>query len=76
MNVTKRDPEKQINIRAILDKNIKLPYTYQSKVQYDSLIQNIILKEITNLLGSTILNSDRKLKMKISRMKYLECRLL
>ena len=54
----------------------RLPYNYQSKIGYDSLIQNVILKETINLMGVTIVDMDIELKMKISRKQYLESRLL
>ena len=51
---------------------MRLPYRYQSKIGYDCLIQNIILKELLNIMGGTITDLDIELKMKISRIKYLE----
>ena len=30
----------------MLDRHNRLPYNYQSKIGYDSLIQNVILKEL------------------------------
>ena len=56
----------------MLDRYKRLPYNYQSTIGYDTLIQNVILKELTNIMGTTITNLDIELKMKISRMKYLE----
>ena len=60
-----------IRIKDILDKYNRLPYNYQSKIGYDTLIQ-IVLEEIINLMGTTIVDIDIELKMKISRIKYLE----
>ena len=51
---------------------MRLPYNYQSKKGYDTLIQNIIPKELINIMGTTIFDLDIELKMKIGRMKYLE----
>ena len=51
---------------------MKLPCKYQSKIGYDTLIQNVILKELINIMGTTITDLDIELKMKISRIKYLE----
>ena len=45
LNVIKRDPQVQIKIKEILDKYNRLPYNYQSKIGYDTLIQNVILKK-------------------------------
>ena len=58
----------------MLDRYNRLPYNYQSKIGYDTLIQNVILKEIINIMSRTITDSDIELKMKISRIKYLESR--
>ena len=66
INVIKKDPKVQIKIKDILDNYIKLPYNYQSKIGYDTLIQNVILKELINLMGTTITDIDMELKMKIS----------
>ena len=33
---------------------MRLPYKYHSKIGYDTLIQNIILKELFNRMGTTI----------------------
>ena len=56
----------------VLDRYNRLPYNYQSKIGYDTLIQNVILKELINIMGTTITDLDIELKMKISRIKYLE----
>ena len=72
----KRDPKVQIKMRDILDKNTRLPDNYQSKKGHDTLIQNFILKEIINLLGTTILDIDTELKMKISNIEYLGSRII
>ena len=55
---------------------MKLPYTYRSKLGYDCLIHNVILKELINVMGTTITDLDTELKMKIGRIKYLESKLL
>ena len=54
---------------------MRLPHKFQSKTGYDCLIQNIILKELIIIMGTTITDLDIELKMKISRSKYLESRL-
>ena len=60
----------------MLDRYIKLPYNYQSKIGYDCLIQNITLKELINMMGTTITDLDIELKTQISRMKNLESKKL
>ena len=72
INVIKRDPKLQITIRNILDKCNNLPLNCQSKIVYDSLIQNVILKKMINLMSTIIVDIDIELKMKISRIKYQE----
>ena len=60
----------------MLDRYIKLPYNYQSKIGYDFLMQNVILKESINIMCTIITDLDIELKMKISRIEYLESRKL
>ena len=48
------------------------PYNYQSKIGHDTLYQNLVLKELINIVGTTITDLDIKLKMNISRIEYLE----
>ena len=54
LNVIRKDPKVRIKINDMLDRYNRLPYNYQSKIGYDCLIQNIILKELINILGTTI----------------------
>ena len=74
INEIKRDPQVQIKIKDILDKYNRLPYIYQSKIGYDTLIQNIILEEMIHLMATTIVDIDIQLKMRNSRIKHLESR--
>ena len=62
-------------MRDILDKYIRLPHNYQSKIGYDTLIHNVILREKENLMRATMVDIDMELKTKISRIKHLESRL-
>ena len=55
---------------------MSLSFDFQSKIGYKSLIQNVIVKELINIMGGTIPDLDIELKMKISRIKYLENRIL
>ena len=70
--VIKGDPEVQIKINDLLDRYNRLPYNYQPKIGYDTLIQKVILKELINIMGMTITDLDMEIKMKISRIEYLE----
>ena len=62
----------RIKINDRLDRYNRLPYDYQSKIGYDALIQNCILKELINTICTTITDLDIELKIKISRNEYLE----
>ena len=74
LNVIKKDPQIRIKINDMLDRYNREPNNYQSKIGSDTLIQNCILKELINIMGSTITDLDIELKMKCSRIKYLESR--
>ena len=76
MNVVRKYPEVRVKINDMLDRYNRLPLKNQSKLGYDTLFQNVILKELINITGSTIIDLEVELKMKISRIKYLEDRLM
>ena len=75
-DVNKKDPQKRIKINVMLDRYNRLPYKFQSRLGYDSLIQNVILKELIYIMGITITDLDIELKLKISRLNYLETKTL
>ena len=54
INIIKKDPRVQNKINVMLDRYMCLPYDFQSKIGYNSLIQNVILKELNNILGTMI----------------------
>ena len=56
----------------MLDRYNRLPYNYQSKIGYEILIQNVVVKVMINIMGSTITDLDIELKMKISTIRYFE----
>ena len=72
VNIIRKDPKVRVKINDMLDKYNRLPYVYQSKIGYDTLIQNMILKELIKIMGMTITDLDIELKMKISRIEYLQ----
>ena len=72
VNVIRKDPKVRVKINDSLGRFMRLSYKYQSKIGFDCLIQNIILKELINIMGTTILDLDVELKMKNSRIEYLE----
>ena len=64
VKVIKKDPGVQNEINVMLDGYMSLPYDFQSKVGYKSLIQNVIPKELINIMVTTITDLDIQLKMK------------
>ena len=74
LKVIKRNLKLQLKRKDMLDKYNRLPHNYQYKIGYDILIQNVILKELINLMDATIVDIFIELKMKISRIKYIETR--
>ena len=72
INVIKKDPKVRVKKNDVLDSYNRLPYNYQSKIGYDTLIQYVILKELINIMSTTITDLDKELKMKIRRIDYLE----
>ena len=61
-----------VKINDILDRYNRLPDKYKSKIRYDTLIQNVVFKELINMMATTITDLDIELKRKISRIQYLE----
>ena len=72
INVIKKDPFVCMKINNMLDKYKRLNYDRKIEIVYDNLIQNIILKELINIMSIMISDLDMELKMKISRIEYLE----
>ena len=67
-NVIKKDPLVCMKINNMLDRYNRLTYDRKIEIVYDNLIQNIILKEIINIMSIMISDLDMELKMKISRI--------
>ena len=72
INVIKKDPKVRVKINDMLDRYNRLQFKYQSKIGYDTLIQNVILQKLINIMSATITDLDIELKLKISRIKYIE----
>ena len=72
INVIKKDPFVCIKINNMLDKYNRLTYDRKIEIVYDNLIQNIILKELINIMSIMVRDLDMELKLKISRIEYLE----
>ena len=67
----KRDPKICNKINIMLDRYLSLPYEFQSRVGYNSLIQNVILKELFNMLSLVIIDLDIELKLKKNNISNL-----
>ena len=72
INVLKKDHFVCMKINDMLDRYNRLTYDCKIEIVYDNLIQNIILKELINIMSIIISDLDMELKMKISRIEYLE----
>ena len=70
INVNKKDPQVRVKINDMLDRYNRILYNYQTKIRYDSSIQNVIPKKLMTITGTTILDLDIELKMKNSRIEY------
>ena len=64
LKAIKKDPKICKNINIMLNRYMSLPYEFQSKIGYNSLIQNIILKELINVLSVLLIDLDTQLKIK------------
>ena len=72
VNVIKKDPFICMKINNMLDRYNRQSYDYKIEIAYDNLIPNNILKELINIMSIMISDLDMELKMKISRIEYLE----
>ena len=72
INVLKKDPFVCIKVNNMLDRYNNLTYDRKIEMVYDNLIQNIIIKELINIMSIIISDLDMELKMKNSRIEYLE----
>ena len=72
INVIKKDPFVCMKINNMLDRYNRLTYEQKIEIVYDNLIQNIILKELINIMSVMIRDLDMELKLKISRIEYIE----
>ena len=72
INVIKKDHFVSMKINNMLDRYNRLTYDHKIEIIYDNLIQNIILKELINIMSLMISDLNMESKMKISRIKYLE----
>ena len=60
----KKDKRICNNINIMLDRYMSLPSEFRSRIGYNSLIQNVILKELINMLCLIIVDLDIELKIK------------
>ena len=64
INVIKKDPLVCIKMNIMLDRYNRLTYNHKIEIAYDNLIQNIILKELINMLCLIIIDLDIEIKLK------------
>ena len=76
INVIKKNSQVRIEIKIFLDKHNKLSSNYQSIKGYDTLIQKVVLEQILNLMSFIMVDVDIDIKMKVSRKKLFESKLL
>ena len=67
IKVIKKDLKIQHKINIMLDRYTSLLYDFQWKMGYNSLIRNLTLKELINIMSATIMDLDVELKMKIRK---------
>ena len=72
IKVIRKAPKVRINLNGMLDRYMTLPYNCHSRIGYDTLVQNVILKELINIMSAILTDLDIELKMKITRIDYLE----
>ena len=72
INVIKKDLFVCMKINNLLDRYNRLTYGCKIEIVYDNLIQNFIFRELINIMSIMISDLDMEIKMKISRIKYLE----
>ena len=71
VNVIRKDPKVRVKINDMLDRYNRLPYKNHSKTGYDTLIQNVILRELINIMSGTITDLYIELKRKNNRRNFL-----
>ena len=64
LKAIKKDKRIRDNINIMLDRYMALPYEFRSRIGYNSLIQNVILKELINMLCLIIIDLDIEIKFK------------
>ena len=62
ISVIIKDPQIRIKKNFVLDKYSRLPDKYQSKIGYDNLIQNVIVKELINIMSTIKIEIDKEKK--------------
>ena len=72
VNVIRKDPKVQIKKCNMLDRYNRSPPKYQSIIGYGTLNQNVFLRDLLNIMGTTITDLDIGLKMKVSRRECFE----
>ena len=76
LNVIKKDPFVCMKINNMLDRYNRLTYDHKIEVVYDNSIENIILEEVIIIMSIITSDLEMELKLKISRIKYLENKII
>ena len=63
IKVIKKDSRVQNNINIMVNRYMSLHYDFQPRIGYNSLIQNVILKELNNIMARIINDLDIELKI-------------
>ena len=58
INIVRKHPKVRFKINDMLDRYNRLSPKDQSKIGYDTLIQNIVLEELLNIMGTAITDLD------------------
>ena len=66
INVIQKEPLVSMKINKMLDRYNRLTFDHKIEIVYDNLIQNIIPRELINIMSITISDLDIELKIKIS----------
>ena len=64
--VNKKDPKVRFKIDDLLDRYKRLPLSYQSKIGYGTLIQNVNLNELIKIMATTIVDIDIEKKWNLA----------
>ena len=62
INIIKKDPFVCMKINNMLDRYNRLTYDHKLEIAYDNLIQNVVLKELINIMSVMLSDLDMEIK--------------